>query len=202
MTTIQGRLSACGPARLSGAWAATAFAASLSLALVACGGSGKDHAAETTQLTCDDSITANFKPDAHTTVLLVKAFKKGDPLVLSGAATAQTPKAANALCLVKLLVGPGNPGPVNAPSTSPGIGIEVWLPAKSAWNGRVHAVGGGGWAGTEEADTTAISSATNSGDIRFPADIAGQDGSVSSPTGITWGSSWRACSRSSPPTQC
>lgn len=182
MTTIQGRLSACGPARLSGAWAATAFAASLSLALVACGGSGKDHAAETTQLTCDDSITANFKPDAHTTVLLVKAFKKGDPLVLSGAATAQTPKAANALCLVKLLVGPGNPGPVNAPSTSPGIGIEVWLPAKSAWNGRVHAVGGGGWAGTEEADTTAISSATNSGDIRFPADIAGQDGSVSSST--------------------
>ena len=39
----------------------------------------------------------------------------------------------------------GNPGPAGAPSTSAGIGIEVWLPAKAAWNNRIHALGGGGW---------------------------------------------------------
>jgi feruloyl esterase len=33
-------------------------------------------------LTCDNSMIAAFKPDANTTVTLVKAFKKGDPLAL------------------------------------------------------------------------------------------------------------------------
>lgn len=30
-------------------------------------------------LSCDGSIVANFKPNAETKVLLVKAYKKGDP---------------------------------------------------------------------------------------------------------------------------
>ena len=49
--------------------------------------------------------------------------------------------------MVKLNVGPGNPGPADAPSTSPGIGIEIWLPAAANWNNRIHVLGGGGWAG-------------------------------------------------------
>ena len=92
------------------------------------------------QLLCDDSMKAEFKPDDQTTVLLVKAFQKGEPLILSGSPTAQTPKAENDVCLVKINVGPGNPGPAGEPSTSPGIGIEVWLPSKANWNNRLHAL--------------------------------------------------------------
>lgn len=97
---------------------------------------------------CSDALKASFKPDALTTVLLVKQFRKGDKLVLSEKPTTFTPTAANDLCLVKLVVGPGNPGPAGAPSTSPGIGIEVWLPPRDAWNQRIHNVGGlGGFDG-------------------------------------------------------
>src|SRR5467141_1874909 len=62
-----------------------------------------------TALICDDSMKTAFKPDANTTVTLVKAFKAGDPLLLSGAPTASTPIASKDVCLVKLNVGPGNP---------------------------------------------------------------------------------------------
>ncbi|MEJ7935562.1 tannase/feruloyl esterase family alpha/beta hydrolase [Sphingobium sp. AN558] len=86
------------------------------------------------------------------------------------------------LCMVKLLVGPGNPGPAGAPSTSAGIGIEVWLPAKSGWNGRVHAIGGAGWGGTEEADPTKISSYTLSNDLSSAPYVAGQEGAVTATT--------------------
>jgi feruloyl esterase len=51
---------------------------------------------------------------------------------------------ANDVCVVKLNVGHRNPGPAGAPSTSPGIGIEVWLPSASNWNNRIHVMGGGG----------------------------------------------------------
>ena len=99
-------------------------------------------------LVCDDSLKDEFKPDSLTTVLLVKAYKKGDPLALSGTpATPPPPVAANDVCVVKLLVGPGNPGPANAPSTSVGIGIEVWLPTPANWNRRIHVTGGGAWNG-------------------------------------------------------
>src|SRR5204863_9087974 len=63
-------------------------------------------------LTCDDSMIKAFKPDKNTTVTLVKAFKKGDPLALSGTpASPPPPVALNDMCLVKLTIGPGNPGP-------------------------------------------------------------------------------------------
>lgn len=83
--------------------------------------------------------------------------------------------AANDLCLVKLLVGPGNPGPADAPSTSPGIGIEVWLPMHANWNGRIHNWGGGGWVGGPAGSPTEIANTLTAG-------IAGDEGAVSSLT--------------------
>lgn len=121
-----------------------------------CGGS--DSAAPTpTALACDDGLKTAFKPDANTTVLLVKSFKQGDSIALAATPASPAPgKAPVDLCLVKLLVGPGNPGPTGAPSTSAGIGIEVWLPTAAHWNERIRAYGSGGWAGTSEADPTVI----------------------------------------------
>jgi hypothetical protein len=150
-------------------------------ALAACGGDGDSSSAAIPQslLTCDDSLKTGFSPDANTTVVAVKSFKKGDALLLSGTATAQTPKAANDVCMVKLNVGPGNPGPAGAPSTSTGIGIEIWLPAKANWNNRVHAVGGGGWMGGAAGSAVAIASFPGLWD---PAGIAGGEGAVSSLT--------------------
>ena len=159
---------------LSAALLAALFAA---VALQACGG-GDDSPAPApapapapTALTCDDSMKAAFKPDANTTVLLVKSFKKGDPLLLTGTATGSTPIAANDLCFVKLQVGPGNPGPASAPSTSAGIGIEVWLPTAANWNTRIHNLGGGGWAGGNHLSLTAFGSVG-------AAATAGSEGSV------------------------
>ncbi|WP_242665969.1 tannase/feruloyl esterase family alpha/beta hydrolase [Paraburkholderia ginsengiterrae] len=122
-----------------------------------------------------------FKPDANTTVTLVKAFKKGDDINLNGKASGVT--AANDECLVKLNVGPGNPGPAGAPSTSAGIGVEVWLPSTANWNGRIHVLGGGGFAGYPQ-----ISSLTDVGGIMAlgvsgtAADVAGVEGAVSAIT--------------------
>ncbi len=129
----------------------------------------------TPPLVCDDTLKANFKPDANTSVVAVKSFKKGDTLLLSGSVTSATPIAASDVCMVKLNVGPGNPGPVGADSTSPGIGIEIWLPSKTAWNARVHALGGGGWQGGAAGSATAIASTD-------AAAIAGKEGAVSSTT--------------------
>lgn len=151
-------------------------ALSVPMVLTACGGSGgRDQAAA---LTCDDSMRTAFQPDANATVVAVKAFRKGDALLLSGTATAQTPTAANDLCMVKLNVGPGNSGPAGAPSTSPGIGIEIWLPAKANWNNRVHALGGGGWQGGVAGSATAIAS----NPLGDAAGVAANEGAVSSLT--------------------
>src|SRR5262252_3232196 len=109
-------------------------------------------------LMCDDTMKTAFKPDANTTVVLVKAYKQGDALALPGTpATPPPPNAAADLCLVKMVVGPGfqDTSPA-APSTSPGIGIEVWLPTTSAWNNRIQNQGGGGWAGGNQASTILI----------------------------------------------
>lgn len=126
-------------------------------------------------LSCDDSLKAAFKPDNNTSVVAVKSFKKGDPLILTGTAGAATPSAGNDICMVKLNVGPGNPGPAGAPSTSPGIGIEVWLPAKAAWNQRIHALGGGGFQGGTAGDATQIASTQAAG-------VAATEAAVSSTT--------------------
>jgi Tannase and feruloyl esterase len=141
-------------------------------------------------LQCDDTLKNDFHPDSLTTVLLVKAFKKNDPLTL-GTPTPTTPIAANDVCVVKLLVGPGNPGPVGAPSTSAGIGIEVWLPTPANWNHRIHVAGGGGWAGgTGQTSLTALAGAGGAGSTTpAPSFIATVEGAVSAntDTGHTFG---------------
>jgi feruloyl esterase len=146
------------PSRFHLRWAALASVATLA----ACGGGGGGTPAPAPQtaLACDDSLKTAFKPDTNTSVLMVKQFKKGDSLALSGTPAAPTPPtAANDVCMVKLLVGPGNQDtPSTAPSASPGIGIEVWLPTAANWNQRIHNLGGGGWAGGNQASTTLIGS--------------------------------------------
>lgn len=127
-------------------------------------------------LACNDTMKARFAPDANTTVIAVKAFKAGDPLVLAAsAATSATPVAGSDLCLVKLNVGPGNAGPAGAPSTSAGIGMEIWLPTPSNWNHRIHNLGGGGWQGGAYDDPTQIASA---GGVPGAATIAAAEGAV------------------------
>lgn len=133
-------------------------------------------------LSCDDTMKADFRPDSLTTVLLVKAFTKGDALTLT-TPNAGTPIAANDVCVVKLLVGPGNPGPAGAPSTSPGIGIEVWLPARENWNRRIHVAGGGGWAGGNQTNLTVLAGAGGAGSTTpAPSYIATVEGAVSANT--------------------
>ena len=94
------------------------------LLLVACGG-GDDNPAPPEApkaLACDDGLKTAFKPDANTSVVLVKPFRKGDELRLDNTPAPVSPatavKAPSDLCLVKLLVGPGKPGPAGA--TRPG----------------------------------------------------------------------------------
>jgi hypothetical protein len=130
-------------------------------------------------LTCDDSMKTSFVPDGNTKVLLVRSFRRGERLSLTGSGSAEV--AANDLCMVKLVVGPGNPGPSGAPSTSAGIGIEVWLPAPANWNGRIHVKGGTGWAGGAQGSMTELGIAT-AGAAGSPAETAGNEGAVSATT--------------------
>src|SRR6476660_8650557 len=133
-------------------------------------------------LKCDDSLKNDFHPDSLTSVLLVKAFKQGDALTL-GTPGPTTPIAAADVCMVKLLVGPGNPGPAGAPSTSPGIGIEIWLPARENWNQRIHVAGGGGWAGGNQTNVTLLAGAGGAGGTTpAPSFIATVEGAVSATT--------------------
>lgn len=102
---------------------------------------------------CDSSLQQAFVGDPHVKVVLARPFLKGEklriadreftPIEMMGGHTT----ASKDVCLVKVLVGPGNPGPEGAPSTSPGIGMEIWLPKPEDWNGRLHALGGGGFDG-------------------------------------------------------
>lgn len=124
---------------------------------------------------CDDTLKTSFKPDQNTRVVQVNFFRKGEPLVLGAAQGGTAPVAANNVCMVKVMVGPGNPGPADAPSTSAGIGIEIWLPDSANWNGRLHALGGGGWQGGSAEQPDAIASVQ-------AAAIAGSEGAVSSTT--------------------
>ncbi len=148
------------------------------LALPASAWAASDHSGRgpgATDSPCSQSLKESFRPDAQTTVVLVRPFRKGEPLVLSGELDERTPRAVNDLCLVKLNVGPGNPGPAGAPSTSSGIGIEVWLPSPENWNERLHVFGGGGWVGGWAGSADAIAEPR-------AAAVAGGEGAVSSST--------------------
>ena len=78
-------------------------------------------------------------------MVAVQALKKGDKIFVADSGVPVS--LAADLCLVKLKVGPGNPGPAEARSTSAGIGIEVWLPTHADWNQRIRNYGGGGYVG-------------------------------------------------------
>ena len=104
---------------------------------------------------CGEALASALRADRDTTILLTQAFKAGEPVALPNSPP-NPPLAPVDLCLVKVLVGPGNPGTAGAPSTSPGIGIEVWLPSATVWNGVIRAYGSGGWAGGTHADVTRI----------------------------------------------
>lgn len=164
---------------------ACASGLALSLALSSQGAAADDRH-QRTLLECDDTLKRDFRPDSLTEVLLVKAFKKGDALALtppSPPPAPQPPVAANDVCVVKLLIGPGNPGPTGAPSTSPGIGIEVWLPARENWNRRIHVAGGGGWAGGNQTSLTLLAGAGGAGGTTpSPSFIATVEGAVSANT--------------------
>lgn len=108
-------------------------------------GPSQTAAATTGPLACDDGLKAAFKPDALTSVVSVHAFRQGDKVFVSDSGSPVT--LAADMCLVKLQVGPGNPGPAEARSTSAGIGIEVWLPTHAQWNQRIRNYGGGGYVG-------------------------------------------------------
>jgi hypothetical protein len=151
-----------------------AAAVALAGALTACGGS--DETATVSALTCDDTMKTAFAPDANTTVLLVKSLATGDLIALAPPAAAAS--APGSICVVKLLVGPGHAGPASAPSTTPGIGIEVWLPAKAAWNQRVRVLGGAGMAGGVQTSLTLFAGGFGVN----PWDVAGTEGAVSATT--------------------
>lgn len=154
-------------------------------------GSSTPNAADTlastatqTAVSCDETMKTSFVPDAGTKDTLVKAFKKGDPILLSGTPGATTPVASNDVCVVKLLVGPGSPGAAGAPSTSAGIGIEIWLPAPARWNNRIHIKGGGGWAGSAEGDPAQLAGGGARGGAGelSPSVTAMEEGAVSAST--------------------
>lgn len=157
------------------------LALSAAATLAGCGGSGDALAPQAPQplaaLACDDSIKTVFAQDPATSVVLVRSFSKGDPLPNQHFFYQFTTVGADR-CLVKLVVGPGNPGPQGAPSTSPGIGIEIWLPLKTAWNGRIHAFGNGGWGGSQEADPTKISNFSTGSDYRSAFAVAATENAV------------------------
>ncbi|WP_439605553.1 tannase/feruloyl esterase family alpha/beta hydrolase [Hydrogenophaga sp.] len=106
-------------------------------------------------MACDMQGIGRLALDAQTRIIAVQNFKAGDEVRLANSPAPHV-KTAVDVCMVKLVVGPGHPGPAGAPSTSPGIGIEVWLPARDQWNQTIRAYGSGGWAGGFYADPTRI----------------------------------------------
>lgn len=124
----------------------------------------------------NDAARTAFGDDPLTSVIATKTFRKGEALVISEPISEWTPMAPADLCLVKINVGPGNPGPAGAPSTSAGIGIEIWLPTPEAWNERIHTIGGlGGYDGGQHGSADAVG-------WFYAALTAGGEGAVSAST--------------------
>ncbi len=148
------------------------------ITLAACGG---DSNANEPTTACNESLGDALAGDPLTELLLVREFKTGEPLSLDSNPQDDARVATADVCVVKLNVGPGNPGPADAPSTSAGIGIEVWLPTGENWNDRIHVKGGGGWAGGVQGSTTALAGVGGSSS-GSPATTAMVEGAVSAST--------------------
>ena len=138
-------------------------------------------AADSQPMRCDDSLKAAFKPDALTSIISVRNYARGDKVFVSDSNSPVT--LAADLCMVKLKVGPGNPGPADARSTSEGIGIEVWLPTHATWNQRIRNYGGGGYVGGGHiyaaSDGATLATAVGS---KFPAPVIAGMGYASATT--------------------
>ncbi len=104
---------------------------------------------------CSMQGIGQLQIDAQTRIIAVRHFKRDEDVRLDNTAAPYV-RAPVDVCMVKLVVGPGNPGPAGAASTSPGIGIEVWLPSPDRWNRIIRSYGSGGWAGGYYADATRI----------------------------------------------
>lgn len=138
------------------------------IALSACGQFGTPPAKQA-PLSCDMASIGQLRIDALTRVIAVKPFRAGEAVRLANTPAPFVTTPVD-VCMVKLLVGPGNPGPMGAPSTSPGIGIEVWLPGHDQWNNTIRAYGSGGWAGGYYADATRLGQ-TGGGNPMFLAAV-------------------------------
>jgi hypothetical protein len=117
-----------------------------------------------TPLACDMQGVGQLQIDNQTKIIAVYSFKAGDEVRLSNSPAPYLKTSVN-VCMVKLIVGPGNTGPANAPSTTPGIGIEVWMPAHDQWNQVIRSFGSGGWAGGYYADATRIGQSGSANDM-------------------------------------
>lgn len=123
------------------------------------------------------SIGRILRAYPDTSLIAVRLFKQGE--ILSLVPKRRGSRAAQDLCMLKLNVGPGNPGPAGAPSTSAGIGIEIWLPAR--WRGRIHEFGGGGFDGegaVRAKDRLANWAPWSTAAEGFLAEVAQSEGSI------------------------
>jgi Tannase and feruloyl esterase len=128
-----------------------------------------------------------FGKDPLVSLLGVTPFKAGDPLVISEPVTDQTMRAMRDLLLVKINVGPGHDGPAGAASTSPGIGIEIWLPNADEWDGRIHTIGGlGGFDGGRHGDTQAVGWFYAALTAGMEASVSASTDSGHAPTNASW----------------
>lgn len=118
------------------------------------------------------AIAAAFAQDPETKVVNVVAFNPGDPLTLVASSASTAPVATTQVCGVQLLIGPGNPGPASAPSTSTGIGVSIYLPTQASWNKRLHFLGGAGWQGSLEGNGAVTHPLTT------PEQVVQQEGAV------------------------
>jgi hypothetical protein len=136
-----------------------------------------------TALSCDAaSIQKAFRTEDKTSIVEVRQVKKGEAFPNPALEQLLYPEIAPTfeadLCMVKLMVGPGNAGPVGAPSTTAGVGLEIWLPERSAWNKRLHAIGGSGSIGGDEGVAGKISSWSGTAATESAPKVAAREGAV------------------------
>ncbi len=157
-------LAALAPLSLSRRLIGATFLAVLS----ACGGGSGGGASlwqqAATKYQCDDGLTSLDFGDAQSKVVSARMIAAGAPVSAVQLTPAATAAAPVDMCLVKIIVGPGNPGSADDPATSAGIGIEVLLPAKSAWNHRYIGMGNLVYAGgAAHQDPKKVSTVTSFG---------------------------------------
>lgn len=93
----------------------------------------------------EKAVKSAFRSDPDVEIISAKTLNKGDSVKFPG--QKKPVVLNNDVSMVKLMVGPGHPDLPDAPATSGGIGIEIWLPSAMVWNKRILAQQYGGWSG-------------------------------------------------------